>query len=223
MFDIIVLILIWLLFLKSLLEGEDGGYCPVCLEPLNEQQPRSFSTACNHTFHIDCIAKLEGTTCPVCRSAQAQLFLSLYDNRIEYFNQISARFFDSQPYGVFCVRLCGPKRFARLHKFLTSLFDTNLLGNLITSNDTNDWQVWTFGCVWSADSLAVESLTWRTSETITNRLFIHTRWTLPTGSECGTSRETAMSIVSFSTARNLLQRPLLVTTSAVKVEKTLRS
>jgi len=52
---------------RALSPSEEDGYCPVCLEPLNKSNPCSFSTACNHTFHIACIAKLEGSSCPVCR------------------------------------------------------------------------------------------------------------------------------------------------------------
>lgn len=51
----------------------DGGlcveenFCPVCLEVINSSKPHSFTTACHHTYHIDCISKLEGPQCPVCR------------------------------------------------------------------------------------------------------------------------------------------------------------
>lgn len=41
--------------------------CPVCLEPISETNPLSFTTCCNHTFHITCIYKTEGPQCPVCR------------------------------------------------------------------------------------------------------------------------------------------------------------
>jgi len=41
--------------------------CPVCLEPISEIIPQSFTTCCNHTFHIQCIYKTEGPQCPVCR------------------------------------------------------------------------------------------------------------------------------------------------------------
>ena len=45
----------------------DDYICPVCLEPINSSRPFSFTTACRHTYHIDCISKLEGPQCPVCR------------------------------------------------------------------------------------------------------------------------------------------------------------
>ena len=41
--------------------------CPVCLEPISETMPQSFTTCCNHTFHILCIYKTEGPQCPCCR------------------------------------------------------------------------------------------------------------------------------------------------------------
>lgn len=41
--------------------------CPVCLEVIHGSSPHSFTTACQHTYHIDCISKLEGPQCPVCR------------------------------------------------------------------------------------------------------------------------------------------------------------
>ena len=50
------------------IEGEGEEYiCPVCLEPISSSKPFSFTTACRHTYHIDCISKLEGPQCPVCR------------------------------------------------------------------------------------------------------------------------------------------------------------
>lgn len=42
-------------------------FCPVCLEQIDFLKPYSFTTACHHTYHIDCIRKLEGPQCPVCR------------------------------------------------------------------------------------------------------------------------------------------------------------
>jgi hypothetical protein len=41
-------------------------FCPVCLEQIDFLKPYSFTTACHHTYHIDCIKKLEGPQCPVC-------------------------------------------------------------------------------------------------------------------------------------------------------------
>lgn len=42
-------------------------FCPVCLDQIDFLKPYSFTTACHHTYHIDCIRKLEGPQCPVCR------------------------------------------------------------------------------------------------------------------------------------------------------------
>ena len=39
--------------------------CPLCLDRLCESS--SFTTCCNHSFHIQCISRLEGPQCPVCR------------------------------------------------------------------------------------------------------------------------------------------------------------
>lgn len=48
-------------------DKEDDAYCPVCLESISSSRPCSFTTACRHTYHIECIGKLEGPQCPVCR------------------------------------------------------------------------------------------------------------------------------------------------------------
>ena len=45
----------------------EENFCPVCLEVIHSASPHSFTTACQHTYHIDCISKLEGPQCPVCR------------------------------------------------------------------------------------------------------------------------------------------------------------
>lgn len=49
----------------------EENFCPVCLEVINGTNPHSFTTACHHTYHIDCISKLEGPQCPVCRCERA--------------------------------------------------------------------------------------------------------------------------------------------------------
>ena len=55
-------------FVDKEMQGQGDDYiCPVCLEPINSSRPFSFTTACRHTYHIDCISKLEGPQCPVCR------------------------------------------------------------------------------------------------------------------------------------------------------------
>jgi hypothetical protein len=41
--------------------------CPVCLESVTDCEAQTFTTCCRHTFHVSCIAKLEGPQCPVCR------------------------------------------------------------------------------------------------------------------------------------------------------------
>ncbi|KAF8572418.1 hypothetical protein P879_00385 [Paragonimus westermani] len=46
--------------------------CPVCLERLDEPVQGILTTIlCNHTFHDDCIARVEDATCPVCRYVQS--------------------------------------------------------------------------------------------------------------------------------------------------------
>jgi hypothetical protein len=49
------------------MEHKEDQICPVCLEPISETMPQSFTTCCNHTFHILCIYKTEGPQCPCCR------------------------------------------------------------------------------------------------------------------------------------------------------------
>ena len=49
------------------MEQKEDQICPVCLEPISETMPQSFTTCCNHTFHILCIYKTEGPQCPCCR------------------------------------------------------------------------------------------------------------------------------------------------------------
>ncbi|CAH8538755.1 unnamed protein product [Dicrocoelium dendriticum] len=46
--------------------------CPVCLERLDEPVQGILTTIlCNHTFHDACIARVEDSTCPVCRYVQS--------------------------------------------------------------------------------------------------------------------------------------------------------
>ncbi|KAA0189548.1 BRCA1-associated protein [Fasciolopsis buskii] len=46
--------------------------CPVCLERLDEPVQGILTTIlCNHTFHDQCIARVEDATCPVCRYVQS--------------------------------------------------------------------------------------------------------------------------------------------------------
>lgn len=47
------------------LEGQSS--CPVCLDFFDEAHPMSFTTCCNHRFHMNCLLRLEGALCPVCR------------------------------------------------------------------------------------------------------------------------------------------------------------
>ncbi len=47
--------------------NEQEFLCPVCLEAFSSLLPLSFTTCCKHRFHIDCIMRLEGPQCPVCR------------------------------------------------------------------------------------------------------------------------------------------------------------
>jgi hypothetical protein len=48
-------------------DSEEDSYCVVCLDRISNSQPKSFTTLCIHTFHIECISKIEGPQCPVCR------------------------------------------------------------------------------------------------------------------------------------------------------------
>jgi hypothetical protein len=41
--------------------------CAVCLENISIQYPLSFTLYCGHTFHIECVSRLESPQCPVCR------------------------------------------------------------------------------------------------------------------------------------------------------------
>ena len=45
----------------------EEGCCPLCLEPFSADFPQSFVTCCGHVFHIECIYRLEGPQCPLCR------------------------------------------------------------------------------------------------------------------------------------------------------------
>jgi hypothetical protein len=45
----------------------DEGCCPLCLEPFLTDFPQTFVTCCGHVFHIECIFRLEGPQCPLCR------------------------------------------------------------------------------------------------------------------------------------------------------------
>ncbi len=47
--------------------NEEDEHCPVCLEAIVAACPLSFTTCCRHKFHIQCVARLEGPQCPVCR------------------------------------------------------------------------------------------------------------------------------------------------------------
>ena len=46
---------------------EDPDTCPVCLEAISTTNPMSIITCCNHRFHMQCMARLESSQCPVCR------------------------------------------------------------------------------------------------------------------------------------------------------------
>lgn len=45
----------------------DELICVLCLGKIEHQNPLSFTSFCNHSFHIDCMLNLEGPQCPVCR------------------------------------------------------------------------------------------------------------------------------------------------------------
>ncbi|KAF8071255.1 Sod2 [Scenedesmus sp. PABB004] len=51
-------------------DGDDEDFCPTCLEPYTDDNPKIF-TRCGHNFHMQCIyAWLERkSTCPLCESA----------------------------------------------------------------------------------------------------------------------------------------------------------
>lgn len=51
----------------AVLDSAPDLLCPLCLDPIDPRRPRSFATACRHTFHVDCIRLLEVPQCPVCR------------------------------------------------------------------------------------------------------------------------------------------------------------
>jgi len=52
--------------LDSESEFEESS-CPLCLEAIATSCPRSFTSCCSHVFHINCISKLTGAQCPICR------------------------------------------------------------------------------------------------------------------------------------------------------------
>ena len=58
---------------ETVLSPAEENFCPVCLEVIHSSHPHSFTTACQHTYHIDCISKLEGPQCPVCRYLSCKL------------------------------------------------------------------------------------------------------------------------------------------------------
>jgi len=39
----------------------------VCLEVFDSSIPNTFTKCCGHTFHLDCVSKLNTQNCPVCR------------------------------------------------------------------------------------------------------------------------------------------------------------
>lgn len=49
------------------IDPDECERCVLCLDSISTILPKSFTTYCNHTFHIDCIVKLEAPQCPVCR------------------------------------------------------------------------------------------------------------------------------------------------------------
>ena len=52
--------------------SKDEHQCPVCLDPLaaatsSDASSSILTTVCNHSFHIDCLARWQDSPCPVCR------------------------------------------------------------------------------------------------------------------------------------------------------------
>uniref|UniRef100_A0A7S3VHJ0 RING-type E3 ubiquitin transferase n=1 Tax=Dunaliella tertiolecta TaxID=3047 RepID=A0A7S3VHJ0_DUNTE len=50
-------------------DEDDSYYCPTCLEPYAEDNPKTF-TACGHHFHVPCLFEWmeRKDTCPICES-----------------------------------------------------------------------------------------------------------------------------------------------------------
>ena len=46
---------------------DDTSICALCLDVISRSRPRSFISCCNHEFHINCIGRMQGVQCPVCR------------------------------------------------------------------------------------------------------------------------------------------------------------
>ena len=47
--------------------------CPVCLERMDAQTTGLLTIMCNHTFHVDCLARWKEDACPLCRYTQQPL------------------------------------------------------------------------------------------------------------------------------------------------------
>ncbi|KAK8938982.1 hypothetical protein KSP39_PZI011230 [Platanthera zijinensis] len=55
-----------------LVSSTEEGFCPVCLERLEQDDGAILITICNHSFHCSCISKWADSSCPVCRHCQQQ-------------------------------------------------------------------------------------------------------------------------------------------------------
>ena len=53
---------------RGYLQQEQSAQCVVCLEPLESDGSQALlTTACNHSFHVRCLAQWSDAPCPVCR------------------------------------------------------------------------------------------------------------------------------------------------------------
>ncbi|PVU92294.1 hypothetical protein BB561_003929 [Smittium simulii] len=59
--------------------------CPVCLERLDTSASGLLTILCQHTFHSTCLEKWNDNSCPVCRFAQAGMFVNddLFEQMIQ--------------------------------------------------------------------------------------------------------------------------------------------
>ncbi|PVZ99874.1 hypothetical protein BB558_004093 [Smittium angustum] len=62
--------------------------CPVCLERMDTSISGLLTILCQHTFHCSCLAKWSDNSCPVCRHAQAGMFVDndLFDETVPSFD-----------------------------------------------------------------------------------------------------------------------------------------
>ena len=63
----------WIYNQTCMLSGDhtELPVCSICLERMDESISTLLTILCNHSFHGNCLAQWEDTTCPVCRYVQS--------------------------------------------------------------------------------------------------------------------------------------------------------